>query len=390
MQLIFEVCDCAPGEPSARKVFDGVGGVIGRGMGCDWIIPDPRRLVSSHHGLVSYRDGRYFLTDISSNGIGVSGSAERLRKGQARLISDGEVYQLGSMDIRARVLTHEQHRFAPGDTIPDDAFLGLDPLEALDREQRRGESSPTLDALNTSAHASDQPLYHATVDRDHVVVPEWAEPVREGAPAAPVAAAPSAPETFWSQFGEALGMGLDTFDMSAREALAIKVAGLFRQTVEGLQQSLRTRDELNSEVGLGWSTSALSSPNPLKDCVDTQVALTSLLAADASGPLCAERAVAQACRDLQVHQLALVVACRAAVRSALAAFAPGHLLLCFEREGKPRRFASDGAHWRAYQRHYRRLNDDASLSEQLLRDDFARAYEEQVRLVSTLHAAYPG
>lgn len=106
MQLIFEVCDCAPGEPSASKVFDGVGGVIGRGMGCDWIIPDPRRLVSSHHGLVSYRDGRYFLTDISSNGIGVSGSAERLRKGQARLISDGEVYQLGSMDIRARVLMH--------------------------------------------------------------------------------------------------------------------------------------------------------------------------------------------------------------------------------------------------------------------------------------------
>ncbi|WP_460149165.1 FHA domain-containing protein [Pseudomonas sp. S3_E10] len=74
MQLVFEVCDSGSGEPPARKLFDGVGGVIGRGAGCDWVIADPDRLLSSLHGLVGYRDGQYFLTDISSNGIGVSGS----------------------------------------------------------------------------------------------------------------------------------------------------------------------------------------------------------------------------------------------------------------------------------------------------------------------------
>ncbi len=81
MQLVFEVCDTASGEPPAEKTFDGVGGVIGRGAACDWIIADPRRLMSSHHGLVSYRDGQYFLTDISSNGIGIGGGPERLHRG---------------------------------------------------------------------------------------------------------------------------------------------------------------------------------------------------------------------------------------------------------------------------------------------------------------------
>ena len=81
MQLVLEVCSGSQAAPLAHKVFAGVGGVIGRGNGCDWVLPDTSRVLSSHHGLVSYRDGSYFLTDISSNGIGVAGSAERLRRG---------------------------------------------------------------------------------------------------------------------------------------------------------------------------------------------------------------------------------------------------------------------------------------------------------------------
>ncbi|WP_455826800.1 type VI secretion system-associated FHA domain protein TagH [Pseudomonas graminis] len=390
MQLEFEVCDTASGEAPARKMFDRVGGVIGRGLGCDWVIPDTQRLISSHHGLVSFRDGRYFLTDISSNGIGMSGGVERLRKGQARLISEGDVYRLGSMDIRARLLGDERPQFARNETIPSDAFLGLDPVQALDLEQRRVESSQELEALDTSARSSAQSMREGAVDRDHLVVPQWAEPAREGVSPLPESFAPAASEGFWPQFAEALGMDLETLDTPGREALAIKVAGLLRQAVEGLQQSLRTRDELNSEVNLGWNTPTPMTHNPLKDSPDTHAALTSLLGAGELGQLPAELAIAQVCRDLQVHQLALVVACRAAMRSAVAAFAPGHLLLCFEREGNPRRILTDGGYWRAYQRHYRRLQDEAAVGEQLLRSDFTKAYEEQVRLVSLLHSAYPG
>lgn len=390
MQLVLEVCNAVSGESPICKMFDGVGGVVGRGMGCDWVIPDPTRLISSHHGLVSYRDGRYFLTDISSNGIGVAGSSERLRKGQARLISEGDVYRLGSLDIRARLQGNERHQFARSEVIPDDAFLGLDPVQALDLEQGCTESSHALEGLNTSTPSPAQLLGGGTVDQDHLVLPRRAEPVSEVAAPSAVRPVPAAPEVFWAPFGEALGMDLEALDTPDREALAIKVAGLFRQAIEGLQQSLRTRDELNSELNLGRSSPATKSHNPLKDCTDTPTTLTSLLGAGELGQLSAELAVAQACRDLQVHQLALVVACRAAMRGALAAFAPGHLLLCFEREGKPRRFLTDGAHWRAYQRHYRRLNDEACLGEQRVRSDFTNAYEEQVRLVSTLHTAYPG
>ncbi|CRM19401.1 type VI secretion system FHA domain protein [Pseudomonas sp. 24 E 1] len=390
MQLVFEVCSTASGAPPARKTFDGVGGVIGRGTGCDWVIPDASRLISSHHGLVSYREGCYFLTDISSNGIGVSGGMERFCKGQARLISDGDVYQLGRLDIRARLMARDRQALARDDAIPDDAYLGLDPLETLDRDQLHDDSSAQQDALRTSTPTAAQSQCQGIVDRDHLVIPTWAEPTREVISPEPFTAAPAALETFWSQFAQALGLQVDTLDTQGREALAIRAAGLLRQTIEGLQQSLRTRDELNSEINAALADPLLNTHNPLKTCADSHAAMTLLLGADESNRLSAEQAVAQVYRDLQVHQLALVVACQAAVRGALAAFAPGHLLLCFEREGKPPRFFTDGAHWRAYQRHYRRLTVEEPLGEQLLRNDFSKAYEEQVRLVSTLHAGYPG
>lgn len=390
MQLVLEVCDTTSGEPPASKKFDRVGGVIGRGMGCDWVLPDATRLISSHHGLISYREGCYFLTDISSNGIGVSGSLERLRKGQARLISEGDVYQLGSMDIRARLLGSGRPPSASNEAIPDDAFLGLDPVQVMDCGQLRSESSQAPEGLDTLTESVTQSLYQGAVDRDHLVAPAWAEPAIDAVSPSLDRAAPADPEAFWLQFGEALGVSVDALDTAGREALAIRAAGLLRHAMEGLQQSLRTRDELNSEMSLGWCTPVLKIQNPLVGCADSQAALTSLLGPGEPGQLSAERAVAQVFQDLQVHQLALVVACRTALRSALAAFAPGHLLLCFEREGKPPRFSTDGVHWRAYQRHYRQMTDDNALGEQWLRTDFSRAYEEQVRLVSTLHAAYPG
>lgn len=393
MQLVFEVCGASSGEPHARKVFDGAGGVVGRGAGCDWVIPDTRRLLSSHHGLVSYWGGQYFLTDISSNGIGVAGSTEHLCKGQARLISDGDVYRLGAVDIRAKLMaqsiTKDQQAYVCIDTIPDGVFLDGDPLRTLESTQWCDESFEELEALTLLAEAPTSRLSRAAVDRDCLTMPGWAERGGQVAATQPTVAAAPVAEAFWSQFGDALGVAVDVLDPPAREALAIKVAGLFRQTLEGLQQSLRTRDELNSELGLGWSTPPLNSRNPLHDCADTHSAMTSLLGLGELGPWSAQVAVAQACWDMQVHQLALVVACRAAMRGAVAAFAPDHLLLCFEGQGRLSRFGTDGSHWRAYQRHYQRLVDEPLLGERLLRNDFSKAYEEQLRLVSTLHATNP-
>ncbi|GAB5378504.1 MAG: type VI secretion system-associated FHA domain protein TagH [Acuticoccus sp.] len=51
---------------------------IGRNTYLDWTLPDPSRVVSGRHCEIHFRDGGYWLTDISTNGTYLNGSDKRL------------------------------------------------------------------------------------------------------------------------------------------------------------------------------------------------------------------------------------------------------------------------------------------------------------------------
>lgn len=67
---------------------------IGRDTYLDWTLPDPSRYVSGRHCEIHYRDGGYFITDISTNGTYLNGSdtrltePTRLRSGDQMMIGD--------------------------------------------------------------------------------------------------------------------------------------------------------------------------------------------------------------------------------------------------------------------------------------------------------------
>lgn len=397
MELVFEMLNTKQFVPTelSSKTFKQAGGVIGRGEDCDWIIPDRKRHLSNHHAVVSYRDGSFFLTDTSSNGVQASDSGARLRKGEAQRIEHGSVYVLGDFEIRARLVRDpanfdtEVGRPQPaGSIIPDDAFLDLDPLNALEQQERVYSEIDELTALSTPRQEPRQRADYARIDMESLLVPELV-----AAPVAPVAVEPAPVERqsdgFWEKFGAALGVDLKGLDHESREALAINAARLLKQSVGGLQQSLRTRSELKNELRLAQTTVQGTHKNPLKFAVDAGEALGILLQANKPGQLPAEQAISRAFRDLQAHQVALLTASRAAVRGTLEHFSPQQLTLRFERDNKPL-LATSGSRWRAFNRYHQALRQDDDWSERLLARDFAQAYEEQIRLISTLHTEHQG
>src|SRR6201985_1066882 len=56
------------------------GGTIGRSADNDWVLPDPLRYVSAHHARVEFRDGKFYLQDVSTNGVFVNDEAEALAR----------------------------------------------------------------------------------------------------------------------------------------------------------------------------------------------------------------------------------------------------------------------------------------------------------------------
>jgi type VI secretion system protein ImpI len=67
------------GGPLSVSVAGKRGLDIGRDQHLDWTLPDPTRYISGKHCEVRYRDGGYWLYDVSTNGTFLNGSDGRLK-----------------------------------------------------------------------------------------------------------------------------------------------------------------------------------------------------------------------------------------------------------------------------------------------------------------------
>jgi len=84
-------------------VFSVEGGTIGRSADNDWVLPDPLRYVSAHHARVQFREGHYYLQDVSTNGVYVNDDMEPLAKrgSSGYRLANGDMLRMGEYHIVA-------------------------------------------------------------------------------------------------------------------------------------------------------------------------------------------------------------------------------------------------------------------------------------------------
>ncbi len=116
---------------------------IGRSGGNDWVLPDPERLLSKTHCMITAADGRYLLTDLSTNGVYMNGSPNRVpRNGQVEL-TDGDEIRIGDYVLMVTETA------GAGPAAPAPGGRGADPLaEVLTPDplaDRQDGGDPRLD-----------------------------------------------------------------------------------------------------------------------------------------------------------------------------------------------------------------------------------------------------
>jgi type VI secretion system protein len=89
--------------PQCQHVFDDQGGTIGRAPDSDWILPDMNRIVSSQHSVIEFRDGGFYLTDTSTNGVFLNEAEKPLGYGSAVRLQGGDTLGIGEYRIRTEV-----------------------------------------------------------------------------------------------------------------------------------------------------------------------------------------------------------------------------------------------------------------------------------------------
>ncbi len=87
------------GGPLSVSIKGKRGLDIGRDPYLDWTLPDPSRFISGRHCEVRWRDGGYWLHDISTNGTFMNGAESRLKA--PHRLRNGDRFVIGQYVIAA-------------------------------------------------------------------------------------------------------------------------------------------------------------------------------------------------------------------------------------------------------------------------------------------------
>jgi type VI secretion system protein ImpI len=101
LRLSIENVDRLPDGGPIRIEVKGRGLDLGRDSHLDWTLPDPSRSISGKHCEIRYRDGGYWLHDVSTNGTFVNSAEYRLDA--PHLLRNGDRLNIGPYIIAVAV-----------------------------------------------------------------------------------------------------------------------------------------------------------------------------------------------------------------------------------------------------------------------------------------------
>ena len=105
MTLYLRLIEHPPGhvfiDGTTEKSLEEHGGSIGRAEHCDLVLPDETKSISKIHALIHFRDGIYYLTDVSTNGVFVNNDTVPIGKGNTKQIIESDCFRVGGYVLQA-------------------------------------------------------------------------------------------------------------------------------------------------------------------------------------------------------------------------------------------------------------------------------------------------
>jgi type VI secretion system FHA domain protein len=181
------------------------------------------------------------------------------------------------------------------------------------------------------------------------------------------------------------GVGLHDAHPKDPPATMLALGKAFRALVSGLRATLIARASIKSEFRIEQTMIQARGNNPLKFSAGDDDALGALLGTGRRTDMAAHEAVADALRDIRLHELASMAAMQAAVRAVLEGLDPAKLRTQAEQGGGISLLPAQkkARAWDAYEAlHTRTVQALADDFDSVFGKAFARAYERSMQEVS--------
>jgi type VI secretion system protein ImpI len=365
LRLSIANLDRLPDGGPLRIEVKGRGLDIGRDAHLDWTLPDPSRHISSKHCEIRYRDGGYWLHDVSTNGTYLNGAQYRLDA--PHLLRSGDRLSIGAYIVAVEVEAQAAPpAFAPAARAGADVWGAVGEAAAPDDRNayrpRKAQEAP-VDFLDfASPLASGMPVsgsvspprpddaWLSAIPTSQPAPPQLVAPVaptpRRPAPGAiesspapfgppPIAAPATAPSTAQTAGPPsdvlariAVAAGIPERAIAGRDphALADEIGSALRLTVQNLAQLLASRAETKTLIRSSSRTMirALEN-NPLKFTGAPGEALAIMFGPATQHYLDARATLEQSFDDLKAHQLLTFGAMQSALEALFEDLAPENI-----------------------------------------------------------------
>ncbi|HUL46139.1 MAG TPA: type VI secretion system-associated FHA domain protein TagH [Steroidobacteraceae bacterium] len=407
----------------STAVFSVEGGTIGRSADNDWVLPDPMRYVSAHHARVQFREGHFYLQDVSTNGVYINDDTEPLAKRGSsgyRLVN-GDVLRIGEYHIVAAL---EAQRAAPASAedpvaaavptsihalrtlgrAPDadiGAVLNLD--ELLVPEPRRDpvlpvnaygqavESAPVralaapeieLTANDAPVPAEAVPAPEAEAEAHNARMARLAEAVAREPKSGNGVLALSDVHSGLDAFCRGAGIDTEKLPADAQTRLLHLAGRLFRETLVGLKDLERTRANTRNRYRIEMPAREQDDPRPSLADSMVEDLLISLLVQHENRRLDSVQWLRETVDEAKLHENATAQATRAAFVEFLGRLDPAELEARFERAARrgKARAADKAQYWELFVSFYRNLIEmPADHLPHTFIEAFSSAYREAMK-----------
>lgn len=399
----------------SSAVFSVEGGTIGRSADNDWVLPDPLRYVSAHHARVQFREGHFYLQDVSTNGVYVNDDMEPLAKrgSSGYRLANGDVLRIGEYHIVAALESqraaaaedpvaaavptsiHALRSFghAPerdiGAVLNLDELLvpGPDPILPVNAYGQAVESGPVralaaqVRAVDEPPPADNPPQPDAEAEAHGERMARLAEVVgrepKNGNGVLALADVHSGLDAFCR------GAGIDSARLPAdAQTRLLHLAGrLFREALLGLKDFERTRANTRNRYRIELPAREKDDPRPaLADSMEDL--LINLLVQHENRRLDSVQWLRESVDEAKLHENATAHATRAAFVEFLARLNPTDLEARFERAARrgKARTADKTQYWELFVSFYRNLIEmPADHLPHTFVEAFSSAYREAMK-----------
>jgi type VI secretion system protein len=406
-------------------VFSAHGGTIGRSADNDWVLPDPLRYVSAHHARVQFRNGRFYLQDVSTNGSFVNDESEPLarRAPEGYPLRNGDVIRIGDYQVVAALdvdvdqpqptaqdtgaaavptSIHALHTLGRAAQTDIGAMLNLDDLLVPDTPSSTGEAMLPVNAygqavMQAPVRALATPpvprkIPNTDPDEDSLArrverLANAAKREMQQARSNGVAANANNAQLFDVNTGLQVfcrGAGIDAEQLPAdAQTRMLHLAGqLFREALMGFRDLDRSRTESRNRFRIENPPADPDDPRPSLTRSTVEDLLLSLLMSHENRRLDAVQWLRESVAEAKTHELATQQATRAAFVEFLDRLDPAELEARFERAARrgKARSADKAQYWELFITFYRNLIEmPADHLPHTFVEAFAAAYRDYIK-----------